>query len=74
MWAFPNTQQLLLKFKPALDVTKADYGNQVSPYVLEAVSSVGGGTWEGIFHDLDPASGSQHIFVLSVLNGIATEK
>ncbi len=31
VWAFPNTQQILLKFKPALTVTKADLGARFFP-------------------------------------------
>ena len=30
VWAFPNTQQVLLNFKPALEVTKADLGTNFS--------------------------------------------
>ena len=31
VWAFPNTQQILLRFKPALEVTKADLGAKLMP-------------------------------------------
>jgi alginate O-acetyltransferase complex protein AlgI len=31
VWAFPNTQQILLKFKPALEVTKADLEARLVP-------------------------------------------
>jgi alginate O-acetyltransferase complex protein AlgI len=31
VWAFPNTQQILLKFKPALEVTKADLQARLIP-------------------------------------------
>jgi alginate O-acetyltransferase complex protein AlgI len=31
VWAFPNTQQILIKFKPALEVTKADLEARLVP-------------------------------------------
>jgi D-alanyl-lipoteichoic acid acyltransferase DltB (MBOAT superfamily) len=31
VWAFPNTQQILLKFKPALEVTRADMETRLIP-------------------------------------------
>jgi alginate O-acetyltransferase complex protein AlgI len=31
VWAFPNTQQILIKFKPALELTKADWERRAIP-------------------------------------------
>ncbi len=48
VWAFPNTQQLLLKFKPALDVTKADMETRFLPMFWRP-SAVWGVALGGVF-------------------------